>query len=55
LTQSWKHKEHGGDRQHAVSVAKTVDTYRSRLMQKLDLDSFAALVKFAIACALTPP
>ena len=34
---------------------KTVDTYRSRLMQKLDLDSFAALVKFAIACGLTPP
>jgi DNA-binding NarL/FixJ family response regulator len=33
---------------------KTVDTYRSRLMQKLDLDSFAALVKFAIACGLTP-
>jgi len=25
------------------------------LMQKLDLDSFAALVKFAIACGLTPP
>ena len=34
---------------------KTVDTYRSRLMQKLELDSFAALVKFAIACGLTPP
>jgi DNA-binding NarL/FixJ family response regulator len=34
---------------------KTVDTYRSRLMQKLDIDSFAALVKFAIACGLTPP
>jgi hypothetical protein len=32
---------------------KTVDTYRSRLMQKLGLDSFAALVKFAIACGLT--
>jgi DNA-binding CsgD family transcriptional regulator len=32
---------------------KTIDTYRSRLMQKLDLDSFAALVKFAIACGLT--
>ena len=34
---------------------KTVDTYRSRLMQKLDLGSFAALVKFAIASGLTPP
>ena len=34
---------------------KTVDTYRSRLMQKLDLGSFAALVKFAIACGQTPP
>lgn len=34
---------------------KTVDTYRSRLMQKLDIDSFAGLVKFAIACELTPP
>jgi DNA-binding NarL/FixJ family response regulator len=34
---------------------KTVDTYRSRLMHKLDIDSFAGLVKFAIACGLTPP
>jgi DNA-binding NarL/FixJ family response regulator len=34
---------------------KTVDTYRSRLMQKLELDGFAGLVKFAIACGLTPP
>jgi DNA-binding NarL/FixJ family response regulator len=34
---------------------KTVDTYRSRLMQKLDIDNFAGLVKFAIACGLTPP
>ncbi|HEX6632456.1 MAG TPA: response regulator transcription factor [Usitatibacter sp.] len=34
---------------------KTVDTYRSRLMQKLEIDNFAALVKFAIACGLTPP
>jgi DNA-binding CsgD family transcriptional regulator len=30
-------------------------TYRSRLMQKLDIDSFASLVRFAIACGLTPP
>jgi DNA-binding NarL/FixJ family response regulator len=34
---------------------KTVDTYRSRLMQKLEIDSMAGLVKFAIACGLTPP
>jgi two-component system, NarL family, response regulator NreC len=34
---------------------KTVDTYRSRLMHKLDIDSFAGLVKFAIECGLTPP
>jgi DNA-binding NarL/FixJ family response regulator len=34
---------------------KTVDTYRSRLMQKLDIEGFAALVKFAIANGLTPP
>jgi DNA-binding CsgD family transcriptional regulator len=34
---------------------KTVDTYRSRLTQKLDLDNFAAMVNFAIACGLTPP
>lgn len=34
---------------------KTVDTYRSRLMQKLDIDSFAGLVKFAIECGLLPP
>jgi hypothetical protein len=26
-----------------------------RLMQKLELDGFAGLVKFAIACGLTPP
>jgi DNA-binding NarL/FixJ family response regulator len=34
---------------------KTVDTYRSRLMQKLEIDSMAGLVKFAIACGLTSP
>jgi two-component system, NarL family, response regulator NreC len=34
---------------------KTVDTYRSRLMQKLGIDGFAGLVKFAIANGLTPP
>jgi DNA-binding NarL/FixJ family response regulator len=34
---------------------KTVDTYRSRLMQKLNIDGFAGLVKFAIASGVTPP
>ena len=34
---------------------KTVDTYRSRLMQKLDIDCFAGLVKFAISNGLTLP
>jgi len=34
---------------------KTVDTYRSRLMQKLDIDNVVGLVKFAIACGLTTP
>ena len=33
----------------------TVDTYRSRLMKKLEIDNIAGLVKFAIACGLTPP
>jgi DNA-binding NarL/FixJ family response regulator len=35
--------------------AKTVETYRSRLMQKLGVDGVPALVKFAIAHGLTPP
>jgi len=40
----------------ALSLSpKTVDTYRSRLMQKLDIDNLAALVKFAIARGLTAP
>jgi DNA-binding NarL/FixJ family response regulator len=34
---------------------KTVDTYRSRLMQKLNIDGFAGLVRFAIASGVTPP
>lgn len=33
---------------------KTVDTYRSRLMQKLDIDGVAGMVRFAIECGLTP-
>jgi DNA-binding NarL/FixJ family response regulator len=34
---------------------KTIHTYRSRLMQKLDIDGFAGLVKFAITCGSIPP
>jgi DNA-binding NarL/FixJ family response regulator len=33
---------------------KTVDTYRSRLMRKLDIDDLPGLVKFAIQHGLTP-
>lgn len=33
---------------------KTVETYRSRLMQKLDIHDIAGLVKFAILHGLTP-
>jgi DNA-binding NarL/FixJ family response regulator len=33
--------------------SKTVETYRSRLMHKLDIDSIPALVKFAIRHGLT--
>ncbi len=32
--------------------AKTVETYRSRLMQKLELSDIAGLVKLAIACGM---
>ncbi len=34
---------------------KTVDTYRSRIMQKLDLPDLPSLVKFAVQHGLTPP
>jgi DNA-binding NarL/FixJ family response regulator len=34
---------------------KSIDTYRSRLMNKLDIDHLAALVKFAIRRGLTSP
>ena len=34
--------------------ARTVETYRLRLMQKLELDDLPALVKFAIRHGLTP-
>jgi DNA-binding NarL/FixJ family response regulator len=34
---------------------KTVETYRSRAMQKLGLDGVASLVKFALSHGLTPP
>ena len=33
-------------------AAKTVDTYRSRLMAKLGVDNIASLVRFAIRCGL---
>ena len=32
---------------------RSIDTYRSRLMTKLDIDGLAALVKFAIRRGLT--
>ena len=32
---------------------KTVDTYRSRMMQKLDIDDLPSLVKFAIQHGVT--
>jgi DNA-binding NarL/FixJ family response regulator len=34
---------------------KTVNTYRSRIMQKLEVDNLAGLVRFAIQHGLTPP
>lgn len=34
---------------------KTVETYRSRLMQKLNVNGMPALVRFAIEHGLTPP
>ena len=33
---------------------KSVETYRSRVMRKLEIDDFASLVKFAIEHGLTP-
>jgi DNA-binding NarL/FixJ family response regulator len=33
---------------------KTVETYRSRLMQKLEINDLASLVKFAIQNGITP-
>ena len=33
---------------------KTVDTYRSRIMEKLDIHDVASLVRFAIEHSLTP-
>jgi DNA-binding CsgD family transcriptional regulator len=33
---------------------KTVETYRSRLMHKLDISDLPGLVKFAIQHGLTP-
>jgi DNA-binding NarL/FixJ family response regulator len=34
---------------------KTVDTYRSRLMEKLGVQNLPELVRFAIKHGLTPP
>jgi DNA-binding NarL/FixJ family response regulator len=34
---------------------KTVDTYRSRMMQKLGISEAASLIKFAIRHCITPP
>jgi DNA-binding NarL/FixJ family response regulator len=39
--------------QHLNISIKSVDTYRSRLMQKLDIDDIPGLVKFAIQHGLT--
>lgn len=41
--------------QAANLSTKTVETYRSRLMQKLGVSDLASLVKFAILHGLTPP
>jgi two-component system, NarL family, response regulator NreC len=34
---------------------KTVETYRSRLMKKLEVDDLPSLIKYAVANGLTPP
>jgi DNA-binding NarL/FixJ family response regulator len=34
---------------------KTVETYRSRLMNKLDIDNLSGLVRFAIRAGIIPP
>ena len=40
----------------ALSLSpKTVETYRARMMEKLDLDDFASLIRFAIQHGITPP
>ena len=33
---------------------KTVETYRARMMEKLDVDNFASLIRFAIQHGITP-
>jgi DNA-binding NarL/FixJ family response regulator len=33
---------------------KTVETYRARMMQKLDIGDFASLIRFAIQQGVTP-
>jgi len=34
---------------------KTIETYRSRIMSKLEIDNLPGLVRFAIRSGLTPP
>jgi DNA-binding NarL/FixJ family response regulator len=39
----------------ALSLSsKTVETYRARMMEKLDVDNFASLIRFAIQHGITP-
>ena len=39
---------------HALSLSpRTVETYRRRMMQKLDVSDFSALIKFAIQQGIT--
>lgn len=41
---------------HILGISpKTVETYRSRLMAKLDIDSLSGLIKFAIRAGLVSP
>jgi len=40
---------------HSLSLSpKTVETYRARVMQKLNIDDIPSLVKFAIQHGVTP-
>jgi DNA-binding NarL/FixJ family response regulator len=49
LAQGWRTKEIAG----ALGIsAKTVETYRSRLMLKFGVDNLAGLIKFAIRAGI---